>query len=61
MTHVMHNVLEPPSLDDLLFIDLADRVVGDQTGLVGPVGPWLLVMHDVGDFVVVRSGPYCSI
>ena len=31
LAHVMHNVLEPPPSDDLLPIDLADRVVGHQT------------------------------
>ncbi len=56
MAHVMHDVLEPPLSDDLLLIDFADGVVGHQTGLVRPIGPWLLVVHDVGDFIIVRSG-----
>ena len=48
MAHVMHNVLEPPPSDDLLPIDLADRVVGHQTRFVGSIGSWLLVVHDKG-------------
>ena len=55
MAHVMHNVLEPPLSDYLLLIDMADRVVGHQTRLVGLIGPRLLVVHYVRDFVIVRS------
>ena len=56
MTHVVNDVLEPPALDDLPVIDLADRVVRHQAGLVRPVRPRLLVVHDVRDLVVVRPG-----
>ena len=56
LAHVMHNVLEPPPSDNLLPIDLADRVVAHQTRLVRPISPWLLVVHDVRDFIIVRSG-----
>ena len=53
---VVDDVLEPPALDYLAFVNGADGVVGDETGLVGAVGPGLLVVHDVGDFVVVGPG-----
>ncbi len=56
MAHVMYNVLEPPLLDDRLLIDPTDRVLGHQARFVGPTSPWLLVVHDVSDFIVVRSG-----
>ena len=55
LTHVMDDVLKPPLLDDLPFIDGADRVVCHQTRLVRPTNPGLLVVHDVRDFVIVRS------
>ena len=54
VTHVVDDVLEPPLLHDLALVDGADRVVGHEAGLVGLVSPRLLVVHDVGDFVVVR-------
>ncbi len=56
MANVMHDVLEPPPSDDLLPINLADRVVSHQTGFVRPVIPWLLIVHDVSNFIIVWSG-----
>ena len=53
MAYVMHNVLEPPPSDDLLPINLADRVVGDQTRFVRPFNSRLLVVHDVSNFIIV--------
>ena len=55
VTHVMHDVLKPPLLDDLVFVDPTDRIVGYQARLVRSLRPGLLVVHDVGDFVVVRA------
>ena len=42
MAYAVHDVLEPPPLYYLPFIYRADRVVGRQAGLIGPVGPRLL-------------------
>ena len=53
--HVVHNVLEPPFLDNLAFVDTADRIVGHQAWPVRLVRPRLLIVHDVGDFIVVGS------
>ena len=39
MAYVMHNVLEPPPSNDLLPINLADRVVSRQVRLVRPINP----------------------
>ena len=55
MAHVMHNVLEPPFLYNFLLINLADGVVGHQTRFVRPICPWLLVVNDICDFIIVRS------
>ena len=54
LTYVMDNVLKPLFLDNLSFIDGSDRVVGHQTRFVRPISPGLLVVHDVGDFIIVR-------
>lgn len=51
-----YDMLEPPPPDDLTIIDAADGIVGHQTGPVGPVGPRLLVVHDIRDLIVVRLG-----
>ena len=56
MAYVMHNVLNPPPSDDLLPINLAGRVVSHKTGFVRPLHPWLLIMHDVSNFIIVGSG-----
>ena len=56
MAYVMHNVLESPPSDDLLPINLTDRVVSHQARLVRPVDPRLLIVHDVSNFIIVRSG-----
>ena len=53
MAYVMNDVLEPPPSDDLLPINLADRVVSRQTGFVRPVNPLLLTVHDVSNFIIV--------
>ena len=54
LTHVMDNVLKPLLLDNLSFINGSDCVVGHQTRFVRPISPGLLVVHDVGDFIIVR-------
>ena len=53
--HIVHDVLEPPFLDNLAFVDTADRIVGHQAWLVRLFRPRLLIVHDVGDFIVVGS------
>ncbi len=54
VAHVMHDVLKPPPFDDLTFVDTTDWIVGHQAWLIRPVCPRLLVVHDAGNFVVVR-------
>ena len=39
--HIVHDVLKPPLLDDLAFIDAADRVGGHQAWLVRSTRPRL--------------------
>ena len=56
MADVMHNMLEPTTSDDLLPVNLADRVVSHQTRFVRSVNPWLLIVHDVSNFIIVWSG-----
>ena len=56
MAYVVHNVLEPPPSYDLLPVNLADRVVSRQTELVRSVNQWLLVVHNVSNFIIVWSG-----
>ena len=56
MAYLIHNVLEPPPSDDLLPINMADRVVNNQAGLVRPINPRLLIVHDVSNFMIVWSG-----
>ena len=46
MTYVMHNVLEPPPSDDLLAIDLADRIESYRARLFRPIYQWLLIVHE---------------
>ena len=55
VTHIVYYVLKPPLLDDLIFVDTADRIVGHQARLVRATRPGLLIVHDVGNFVVVGS------
>src|SRR5437763_14271877 len=48
-------MLKPPCLDDLALINLTDRIVRYKARFVGALRPWLLVVHDVRDFIVVRA------
>ena len=56
MPHIMDDVLEPPSSDDLVLIDLAPGVIGDKAWLAGLSRPGLLVVHYVRNLIIVRSG-----
>ena len=56
MAYVVRDVLEPPPSHDLWSINLADSVVNHQTGLVRPFDPWLLIVHDLSNFIIVWSG-----
>ena len=55
MRHVVYDVLKPTSLYDLSFVDTTDRIVGHKAWPVRSFHPRLLVVHDVGDFVIVGS------
>ena len=54
MPDIANNVLKPPLLDDFPLINLLVGIVSHQTGLVGLARPRLLIMHDAGNFVIVR-------
>ena len=55
MENIVNDVLKPPGLDDFSFVDLTDRVVRYKARFVGALRPWLLVVHDVCDFVIIRA------
>src|SRR5438046_5431814 len=54
--NIVNDMLKPPCLDDLALINLTDRIVRYKARFVGALRPWLLVVHNVRDFIVVRAG-----
>ncbi|MCY4088375.1 MAG: hypothetical protein OXG37_16180 [Actinomycetia bacterium] len=55
VANVMDNMLKRPPLQGSSFIDEAAWIVGHQTRLVRLTSPWLLVVHNVRDFIIVWS------